>query len=1064
MRPIDTILVCSIVLLNLMIQTTALCEILLVVTEGRSAQGISSGVFLHEIDLDTTLSTGGVLLSDAGWSGSLSFSHDGAQAAGLGHIRTNTSSTEFIPGPFTVGFAPLQLDELSFQEGYDPVAHFWGYDSARNENLLCSVARENNIGYLTCRVGEKVVTIPLAGIPVLAEPAADGASVSIILRNPETGRFLMQRCELGGSRRIGKALPLPEPKDRFGVEARGMKLTRDGRFLYVGFSGYVIGDSDGQRQSWVSVIDPNGSGTVIGSIEIEGTLSGSVNALYEAPDDAVWVVSASPERAYGYATHLRVEDDSVEIGAALTFTGIGSPIAVAVDSRSGLTAFTLGRDLALYDQQFARHKTHRMSDTVGAIHWSQLGILVGIGNQVCRVDPESGDVLNSATFETGMVRRIDRHPNPLQYSAVSRANPSSRWIRSFVFREDRLGIERFALSPPGTRIHVLPNDSESLPTWLMVTPSPSPEYGDTLSINPEMYARNPEPGKVWSLPVEVISVDDAGRATRSQTRYWFRVDPAERQRPSILWVRNPSENPVSVFARSPENRLSGLTTLLSTHPYSYLQDEISQPGEVDLNGFNIIVLTSASAESGIFTRQVLLDYVSRGGTILYLASAQSPTISQSTARWLEELGMQLDTTTLLNGNYALRTSAGLMRHQPTLSVSQGLGIRVTDRNSIMAAVDPEETVAVAVSRSFGLGRVLAFSSASIFENDSLRDIRSLRFVEGLFRIAGDASADREDLDGDGIPDSIEDRNQNGVHDPGETHFANPDTDGDGIFDGIEDRNQNGFVDDIETHPLLADTDDDGIPDAADPMPLPPSGTPYIASITPDNMPAEGSETVLIQGRNFTANTQIWFGDQQSSQLRLLNGSEIVAVVPPKSSEASDALNVELRDDAFTITSRLENGFRYAPRSSVDVTLAAIRQVRVQYGVYQFFATATLPSSPVTINRATVVVDTEPRESIEYLGIVPGAAIAGNREYMQVTVLGQGQLRVTLNVPEGITAGAPLFELQSRVNLLTGSAQRFEFKVIEKDFRTPLGGIVDSASPSTLEYDFRSSAVLPMFLE
>ncbi|WP_043401602.1 OmpA family protein, partial [Archangium violaceum] len=74
-----------------------------------------------------------------------------------------------------------------------------------------------------------------------------------------------------------------------------------------------------------------------------------------------------------------------------------------------------------------------------------------------------------------------------------------------------------------------------------------------------------------------------------------------------------------------------------------------------------------------------------------------------------------------------------------------------------------------------------------------------------------------DSDNDGLPDGIEDKNHNGVVDPGETDPRNPDTDGGGVPDGVEDKNHNGVVDPGETNPLdpaddLPDTDGDGIPD------------------------------------------------------------------------------------------------------------------------------------------------------------------------------------------------------------------------------------------------------------
>lgn len=119
-----------------------------------------------------------------------------------------------------------------------------------------------------------------------------------------------------------------------------------------------------------------------------------------------------------------------------------------------------------------------------------------------------------------------------------------------------------------------------------------------------------------------------------------------------------------------------------------------------------------------------------------------------------------------------------------------------------------------------------------------------------------------DSDDDGLSDAEEDRNRDGVVDPGETDPTvadtdgdglsdglelgrteglaatatvagtdagfvgdadgasrtdplSTDTDGDGIADGVEDQNQNGRVDGAESDPLDQDSDDDGVPDGVE---------------------------------------------------------------------------------------------------------------------------------------------------------------------------------------------------------------------------------------------------------
>jgi len=71
-----------------------------------------------------------------------------------------------------------------------------------------------------------------------------------------------------------------------------------------------------------------------------------------------------------------------------------------------------------------------------------------------------------------------------------------------------------------------------------------------------------------------------------------------------------------------------------------------------------------------------------------------------------------------------------------------------------------------------------------------------------------------DTDADGVPDHLEDVNRNGVQDGNETNHRNADTDGDGLRDGQEDKNRNGIADSGETDPRTKDTDCDGLLDGA----------------------------------------------------------------------------------------------------------------------------------------------------------------------------------------------------------------------------------------------------------
>jgi len=69
-----------------------------------------------------------------------------------------------------------------------------------------------------------------------------------------------------------------------------------------------------------------------------------------------------------------------------------------------------------------------------------------------------------------------------------------------------------------------------------------------------------------------------------------------------------------------------------------------------------------------------------------------------------------------------------------------------------------------------------------------------------------------DSDDDGLLDGVEDRDQDGQIDEGETGVLDSDTDDDGLPDGFEDANANGILDEGETDPTDPDSDDDGLCD------------------------------------------------------------------------------------------------------------------------------------------------------------------------------------------------------------------------------------------------------------
>jgi hypothetical protein len=94
---------------------------------------------------------------------------------------------------------------------------------------------------------------------------------------------------------------------------------------------------------------------------------------------------------------------------------------------------------------------------------------------------------------------------------------------------------------------------------------------------------------------------------------------------------------------------------------------------------------------------------------------------------------------------------------------------------------------------------LAFECQSDLDGDGIPD--------GIENGSG-TNPESDDSDGDGVPDGMEDINANGVVDPGESDPRLADSDGDGLSDKEEDGDGDARLDPAETSPALADTDSD----------------------------------------------------------------------------------------------------------------------------------------------------------------------------------------------------------------------------------------------------------------
>lgn len=1034
----------------------ATAETFLVFTQGQTAQRLPSGGFAHAVDWDTKQATPGTLVSESRVDTNWVASPDGSMLFGrsLGHYGQN-GQDRF--SPIALSTETLSAKTFGFNQDTTTVAFFHGYDPESETTMACRVIRKANEGYLVYSVYDRDIRVPLAGLPVRIIPAADSTSVAIVLNRPNEGDFALQFCSLTGSRRVSKAISLPSSEGKYRVEVDTSALLNDGTTLLLGLSGYSLNEDSSERKAWVECWNWDTQKPIGTPIPVEGTWEADGLGLIATQDRNCWAITHTPGRSFAFANLLTLIGDQIEAGRLLTFTGVNGSVKLAPSpTTSREVAFAVGQSILVYDQDIQRRDQFTFDAPVTALTWRPEGIFVALGDKLVQLN-DDGEITDSLSIPTGQIVDILPHPKSSGFSTESVPTPTQRIVTDLHFGDTNSGRQRFSVGPPGTVLM-----KETLPPWVIATQDSRRNPG--VMIEPQAVGFSDQVPETTTITARLPLADDLN-STQTRITFSVTVGRTETPTPSVLWLRDPADLNNSITDRDHPNRFSRLIEHLSEYPNLFLHEELAEPRNIDLSPFIAIVLTSATAEFGIFTRQEMLDYVAGGGTIVYLAGNPPADASKEAGRWLDAVGIRRATMEPVNGDFVSEISSGFSRHAKQLSIRNGSQLYSNNIDSILVSGNEEPESAIVAQRSYGLGRIMVFASSTPFENDALQTPHGLRFAESVFDWVRNQGSGVEDFDQDGIPDRIEDPNGNQLQDSGETHYARADSDGDGILDGLEDINQNGFVDDIETHPLLSDTDGDGIPDAADANPLPPAGTPYIASVTPDYMPAEGSRPVIITGRNFSPASEIWFGNRKSPNIRVLNRTQVEAMVPPLAPDSPTSTALEIRNADFTVSSSLEQGFRYTRRSSTSLVARSVKTIREQYGIYSLQTKIILPPSDVQISNISFVLEIEPESALEHLEIVPGEFGHGRgAEPMNVRDLGTGQKLITLANRGNFTHGATLFDIQWRLNMLEEESGTAIVRLTNQTLRTPQDGLLKSELKTELYYDFRATPLIPLFDE
>jgi hypothetical protein len=663
----------------------------------------------------------------------------------------------------------------------------------------------------------------LPGVPVAAVDMPGSSRVAVLCRDDRLGSVLHVRD-------VGRGEVVVERETVFditpGLAPSVLARTEIQNHLIVLATGPGSGHGAAHDATWIRIVDPKSWRGIGPPLELSGVPGDDPGPIHTAKDGSFWVATREPHSGFAFLTHLRADETALAKLAEYSFSGTASALHVALAPSERALAIGIGERVEIWQDGSPGGAPVRFDSPVRALAWSMDRLLVGEANAIYQIVPVNDRVTTEAlaSFQTGVVTRITplvASPDDVSQAQANRDAPRLHPPRLVRFRGESAGREIRAIQvmpaldePVAWRLEW---DRDRMP-WLNAYPPDGTAAGWFLvGVDDQLYDRRAT-HTGW-LELHVESGERRIPYAGSPYRIAVRVAPSRPPVRRILWALGDAEAGASLRDKGDRYHMKTLADLLASPPLHFSHHLPSSPITGSPAQYAIVVLDSGAIASGIVTRQAVIDYISGGGALLYLAQRSGDESPDVTARWFTPIGLTIDPAATVSEKFQRVVATPLSRDRTEWSMSEAAAVSVDGTWQVLMA-SPDGLYAGLAVRNLGAGCIAVLASRDPLTYDKLHQLSERRFATALFEWLGNSGRDLQDLDDDGLPDEREDKDGDGVVGPGETDRMNPDTDGDGVPDGIEDRNRNGMRDEGETDPLNPDTDGDGIYDGADLTPLP----------------------------------------------------------------------------------------------------------------------------------------------------------------------------------------------------------------------------------------------------
>ncbi len=768
-----------------------------------------------------------------------------------------------------------------------------------------------------------------------------------------------------------------------------MALTPDGERLLVFMSAFSLEARGGGQRSWLYELDADTFEFVAEPQEFPGIPQGPAPSLWPLDNGACWAATSSPGEGFAYLYRLPLTP-SAPRAVEQPFANVSRPLLVAPAPAGDAVAVGVRNRLELWPDGEPAGTPLRFEYELGFVEWTPYGVLVGEAHRLHLVDPEDGAILLTVPFQSGQPSQALLLPEQsAQYQArhrhsitIPESGPPPGYPHlpdALVFRGEAVGRERRVLrmQPDGLeqpwRLEFAYDDMP----WLRAHPrSGGPGQAEFSVMGVDPAALPAVPADTIIRGIAEVVYEEPGGADASRHPITVLVSPRPDGPRTILWLVGSEEGTAHRPHGLEGHSLQAAADLLASPPHWFSHRYATLPFGESLTGHDVVIVTAEAASQGLVTRQALLSYAAAGGGVLFLGAHLGNDASRSLEDWLAPIGVRIDTAAPVSGTFDVSGAPLLCRHWEAVAIENGCFIQVKPPGTTLVR-DPKSGGAIFAIMPHGLGRIAFLAAPTPLEDRALSSTTHRRFVTGLVQWLEEASREVSDVDGDGLPDEIEDANQNAMVDPGETDPFNPDTDGDNVPDGFEDRSRTGRTDEGETSPLNPDTDGDGIWDGADPSPLPLAGAPVVDIVRPAMLPAEGGSWVQLSGRNFAPGMSVRFGNRAAARVRVLGPQGLDAELPPAEGLEEGLVDVTVGALDGGPSGTLPGGFRYLPLSTVVFSVETISDPASG----DILLVIRASSGPLArAGSLTFRLGAEPARSVEWLEILPGAdALASGRQ-------------------------------------------------------------------------------------